>query len=170
MPPKIRLSQVYELQRVSLINVHYYAERSCWLTKVNRFFQLVTALAASGTVTAVVRDIPPGWKAASIGISLISAIAASIVAVYNLSESIARLERMHAAYKLLYHSAETLAKQTIGAEALSPEQDAVASMLELQLASLGPQDEIGPDKKVMAKAQRAAERELPDSYYYPENA
>jgi hypothetical protein len=43
-------------------------------------------------------------------------------------------------------------------------------MLELQLAALGPQDDIDPDVKAMKKAQEYAEQQLPDSYYYPQSA
>lgn len=173
MDAKVRLSQLYELQRVALINVHYYAARISRLTRVNRWFQMVAALAASGTIAAVINNAPPQYKwlrALSILGSVVAAVSASVAVVFNFTDSISRLERMHAAYKMLYHSAETLAKQTIGAQALTPEQDAVASMLEMQLAALGPQDEIDPDKKAMDEAQEYAERQLPESYYYPESA
>jgi nitric oxide reductase activation protein len=167
MDAKVRLEQVYELQRLALINVNYYASRVQKLTRINRAFQFIAALASSVTFASVVREVPPQLRWLSITGSLVAAVSASVVAVLNFSETIARLERMHAAYKMLYHSAETLAKHTIGADALSPEQEAVASMLEMQLAALGPQDEIAPDKKAMKEAQEYAETQLPDSYWYP---
>jgi hypothetical protein len=173
MDEKIRLAQLYELQRVALINVHYYAARISRATWVNRWFQLIAALAASGTIAAVVNNAPPEYKwirGLSILGSLIAAISASIVIVFNFTDSIARLERMHAAYKMLYHSAETLAKRTIGMQRLTPEQEAVLEALEMQLAALGPLDEINPDKDAMKVAQACAEQQLPDSYYYPKSA
>lgn len=173
MDAKIRLSQLYELQRVALINVHYYAARISRLTRINHWFQLIAALAASGTIVSVISNVPPDYKfikGMSIAISLIAAIAASVTAVFNFTDSIARCERMHAAYKMLYHSAETLVKHTIGAETLTPDQEAVLSMLEMQLAALGPQDDIDPDQEIMRKAQQFAEQQLPDSYYYPQSA
>lgn len=167
MEAKIRLSQVYELQRIALINVHYYASRISRLTLINRIFQLIAALSASATIASVVRDVPPGYRWLSLLGSVTAAVSASVVAAFNFSDTIGRLERMHSAYKMLYHSSETLAKQTIASQALTPEQEAVASMLELQLAALGPQDEIAPNKKALGEAQEYAERQLPDSYYYP---
>ena len=169
MDAKTRKCQVYELQRVALINVNYYGCRITRLTWINRGFQTVAALAASGTIASVVRDVPADWKWLSIGVSLIAAASAAIVAVWNFSDALARLERLHSSYKLLYHSAETLAKQTIGSDALTPEQEAAASILELQLAALGPQDEIDPDQETMRKARVSALRALPDSYYDPEH-
>jgi hypothetical protein len=77
---------------------------------------------------------------------------------------------MHAAYKMLYHSAETLAKLTIGADMLSKEQESVLSMLETQLAALGPQDEVDPSMDEMKKARELVEQQLPNSYYYPQSA
>jgi hypothetical protein len=107
-------------------------------------------------------------KGLTIGGSILAAVAASIVAVFNFSDTIARLERMHSAYKMLNHSAETLAKDVIGAERLTSEQQAVFSMLQLQLASLGPQDEVDPDEATMKKVQDRAERQLPDHYFFPQ--
>ena len=170
MEAKRRLSQIYELQRVALINVHYYATRITRLTRINRTFQIIAALTASGTIASVIREVPAPYRWISIGFSLCAAIATAVVAVFNFSDAIARLERMHSAYKMLYHSTETLAKQTIGSDGLSPEQDAVASVLEDQLAALGPHDEIDPDAEAMKAAQEKAERQLPDSYYYPQSA
>lgn len=170
MDGKIRLSQLYELQRTALINVHYYAGRVSHFTKWNRGFQIVAALAASGTIASVIRDVPANLKWISIGGSILAAIAASIVAVWNFSDSLARSERMHAAYKMLYHSTEILAKQTIGMDTLTKEQDGVLSMLETQLAALGPQDEVDPNLDEMQKAREVVERQLPDSYYYPQSA
>jgi acyl-[acyl carrier protein]--UDP-N-acetylglucosamine O-acyltransferase len=170
MDARIRLSQLYELQREALINVHYYAGRVSHFSRLSRSFQIVAALAASGTIASVVRDVPPNLKLVSIAGSVIAAVAASIVAVWNFSDSLARSERMHAAYKMLYHSTETLAKQTIGADALTKEQDALLSMLEAQLAALGPQDEVDPNLDEMRKAREVVQRQLPDSYYYPQSA
>jgi hypothetical protein len=171
MDANLRISQIYELQRVALINVNYYAARVQKLTRANRIFQFITTLASSGTIAAVTREVAPGpARRLSIAVAIIAAVSAAVVVVFNLSEAIGRLERMHAAYKMLYHSAEMLAKQLIGGSIITPEQEAVATMLEMQLASLGPQDELGPDKKLMEKAQAEAEQQLPVSYYYPENA
>jgi hypothetical protein len=170
MDAKIRLSQLYQLQREALINVHYYAGRVSHFTKWNRRYQIVAALAASGTIASVVRDVPANLKLVSIGVSIIAAVAASIVAVWNFSDSIAKSERMHAAYKMLYHSAETLAKLTIGMDMLTGEQESVLSMLETQLAALGPQDEVDPSMNEMKKARELVEQQLPHSYYYPQSA
>ena len=48
-------------------------------------------------------------------------------------------------------------------------QEAVLSMLEIQFAALGPQDEIDPDIKAFRKARELVERQLPDSYYDPQS-
>jgi len=170
MDAKIRLSQLYELQKEALINVHYYAGRVSHFIKWNRRFQIVAALAASATIASVVRDVPADLKWISITGSVIAAVAASIVAVWNFSDSLAKSERMHAAYKMLYHSTDTLAKQTIGANMLSAEQEAVLSVLENQLAALGPQDEVDPNLNAMRKAREIVEQQRPDSYYYPQSA
>jgi len=170
MEGRLRVDQIYELQRVALINVNYYARRITSYTRINRALQIVATVAASGTLVSAFREAPQGYRSISIVVSAIAAVSSAIVVVFNVTETIARLERMHAAYKLLYHSAETIAKQVIGSDRLTPEQDAVASMLELQLAALGPQDEIDPDEKAMKAAQERAQRQLPESYYYPKNA
>jgi hypothetical protein len=153
-----------------MVNVHYYAGRISSLTRWNRRWQFLAAIAASGTIASVIRDVPPGYRWLSIGVSVLAAVAAAILPTWNLSESIGRAERMHSAYKMLYHSTETLAKQTIGGTTLSPDQEAVACMLEMQLAALGPQDEIDPDPIALERARLYVEQQLPDSYFYPQNA
>jgi len=166
---KIRLSQLYELQRVALINVHYYAARISGRTKWNRGIQILTALLASGALATIIKDLQE-WKLLNWSVPAAAAVVATVAAILNLTDSISRLERMHSAYKMLYHSAENLAKQTIGLNVLTAEQACAVSMLEAQLAALGPQDEIDPDEKAMKKAQERVEQQLPDSYYYPQSA
>lgn len=170
MEGRVRVSQVYELQRVALINVHYYARRATIYTRVNRGIQIAAAVTASGTIVSAFQMVPAKFLWLSVAISAIAAGTSAAVVIFNITETIARLERMHAAYKLLYHSAETLAKQVIGSDHLTPEQDATASILEFQLAALGPQDEIDPSEKRMKAAQERAQKQLPEAYYYPKNA
>jgi hypothetical protein len=170
MDGRIRVSQLYELQKVALINVHYYGNRISKTLCVNRAFLTIAALAASGTIASVIRNVPSDYRWISITASVIAALASTVAAVFNFGDTLAKLERMHSAYKLLYHSTENLAKQTIGVESLSNEQEAVMAMLEMQLATLGPLDEINPNEKAMKAATERVERQLPASYFYPQNA
>ena len=169
MNGKIRLSQLYELQRVALMNVHYYGDRIEALARFHRPIQIVAALAAALTSAAVFRSLPEAPEIV-LGASVVAAIAAATLPVFNLSGKLEHRERMHAGYKMLYHSAENLAKQTIGQDALTTEQHAVLCALEQQLAALGPQDEIHPNKGAIKKARQRVEQELPNSCYYPQNA
>jgi len=167
---KTRIAQVYELQRIALINANYYGARITKVVRLNRVLQIVASIASSGTIVAVLRDnVPNSYRVFAIAGSVTAALASIVIAVFGITDSLARLERLHSAYKMLYHSAEYLARQTIGSDSLSVEQEAVACMLEMQLAALGPQDEIAPDVKIMRAAQEDAERQLPASYYYPHN-
>ena len=164
----VRRAQLYELHRVALINVHYYAERIAVWTRINFWIQLVIAILSSAALAAMVKVNGLAQEYA-----VWAGGAASILAIYhssaNITAKIGQWERMHSAYKMLYHSAETLAKRTIGNQALTTEQVAVAEMLELQLAALGPQDDIAPNESVMSSAQKKVEAQLPDSYYYPDD-
>ena len=163
----VRLSQLYELQKVAFINVQYYAERIALWNRINFGVQFAIALASSAAVGALVKstakELPSDYALWLAGCS-------SLLAIYhssaNITGKLGQWERMHSAYKMLYHSAETLAKRTIGNNALTPEQEAVTQMLELQLAALGPQDDIAPKESTLKAAQDKVEKALPDSYYY----
>ena len=79
----VRRDQLYELHRIALINVHYYAERIALWTRINFWIQLFIAISSSAALAAMVKvkELPHDYAVWVGG-------AASILAIYHSSANI----------------------------------------------------------------------------------
>jgi hypothetical protein len=157
--PRDVVVDLYDLLRMSRMNVMYYGDRLWWLQAWGTFLDLAAATAASSGVIAAWQSA--GFTTVPKVMGLIVAIVTVVRPILNLQSRIQRVSGLWSGYMSIFHTCEQITRAVRKDHHMTLAHHALLVDLHDRFGSLEQDDDTSPSGRKLDKYQARVMEEIP---------